>query len=146
MGDTGREAYDELIRRSRERGVLASCEVLLGWDEQTYMPRGGGEQRGQQLALLAGLQHELAPTIRPRRLARRGRGVGGGRVPIQNLPKRPTSANCDGRSTARRNCRVHACRGTRAPPRTASKSGSSPVASRASPGSARAGGDRQAQA
>ncbi len=60
MGDTGRAAYDELIRRSRERGVLASCAALLGWDEQTYMPRGGGEQRGQQLALLAGLQHERA--------------------------------------------------------------------------------------
>ncbi len=60
MADKGRESYDELIRRSRERGVLASCASLLGWDEQTYMPRGGGAHRGQQLALLAGLQHERA--------------------------------------------------------------------------------------
>src|SRR5262249_19413292 len=33
---------------------------LLGWDEQTYMPRGGAEHRGNQMALLAGLHHEKA--------------------------------------------------------------------------------------
>jgi carboxypeptidase Taq len=53
-------AYDELIRRSREKSLLASCTSLLGWDEQTYMPRGGAEHRGNQMALLAGLQHEKA--------------------------------------------------------------------------------------
>ncbi len=56
----GREAYDDLIRRSRERAVLASCSALLGWDEQTYMPTGGAENRGNQLALLAGLHHDRA--------------------------------------------------------------------------------------
>ena len=53
-------AYDELIRRSREQAVLASCSALLGWDEQTYMPTGGAENRGNQLALLAGMHHERA--------------------------------------------------------------------------------------
>lgn len=52
--------YDELIRRSREVSLLGSCSALLGWDEQTYMPRGGAEHRGNQMALLAGLQHERA--------------------------------------------------------------------------------------
>src|SRR3954452_22379452 len=53
-----RAAYDELIRRAREQSLLASCSALLGWDEQTYMPAGGAENRGNQLALLAGLHHE----------------------------------------------------------------------------------------
>jgi carboxypeptidase Taq len=53
-------AYDELIRRSREESLLASCSELLSWDEQTYLPRGGTEHRGNQMALLAGLHHEKA--------------------------------------------------------------------------------------
>jgi carboxypeptidase Taq len=57
---TPHDAYDELIRRSKEQALLASCSSLLGWDEQTYMPRGGAEHRGNQMALLAGLHHEKA--------------------------------------------------------------------------------------
>ncbi len=57
-------AYDELIRRAREAALLDSCAVLLGWDEETYMPRGGAEHRGNQMALLAGIQH--ARTTDPR--------------------------------------------------------------------------------
>src|SRR5215210_1100058 len=53
-----RAAYDELIGRVREAALLASCAELLGWDEQTYMPRGGVAHRGDQMALLAGLHHE----------------------------------------------------------------------------------------
>src|SRR5438874_3003326 len=53
-------AYDELIRRSKEQSLLASCSSLLGWDEQTYMPRGGVENRSNQMGLLAGLHHEKA--------------------------------------------------------------------------------------
>jgi carboxypeptidase Taq len=52
--------YDELVRRWRERALLASCSAVLGWDEQTYMPTGAAEARGEQLALLAGLQHDRA--------------------------------------------------------------------------------------
>jgi carboxypeptidase Taq len=51
-------AYDELIRRVREETLLTSCEALLEWDEETYMPPGGVENRSEQLALLAGLLHE----------------------------------------------------------------------------------------
>lgn len=53
-------AYLELLRRVREETLLASCAELLGWDEETYMPRGGGPHRGDQMALLAGLCHERA--------------------------------------------------------------------------------------
>ena len=53
-------AYDELIRRSREQQLLSSCSALLSWDEHTYMPKGGAEHRGNQLALLAGIHHDRA--------------------------------------------------------------------------------------
>ena len=52
------EAYEELLRRSRERTLLASVSAVLGWDEQTYMPKYGATLRGDQLGLLAGLEHE----------------------------------------------------------------------------------------
>lgn len=52
--------YHELLRRVREEALLGSCAELLGWDEETYMPRGGGPHRGDQMALLAGLCHERA--------------------------------------------------------------------------------------
>ena len=52
------KAYDELIRRVREEGLLTTIEALLEWDEETYMPAGGVENRSEQLALIAGLLHE----------------------------------------------------------------------------------------
>jgi carboxypeptidase Taq len=57
-------AYDELIVQARERSMLASCATLLSWDEWTYLPRGGMAGRGDQMAFLAGLEHEYA--TRPR--------------------------------------------------------------------------------
>jgi carboxypeptidase Taq len=53
-------AYDELVRRSREEALLASCISVLGWDELTYMPRSGADHRGRQMALLASLHHDRA--------------------------------------------------------------------------------------
>jgi carboxypeptidase Taq len=53
-------AYDELLRRTREEALLASCVELLNWDEETYMPPAGVEHRSAQLALLAGLRHVQA--------------------------------------------------------------------------------------
>ncbi len=53
-------AYDELLRRSREETLLASCAELLGWDEETYLPRGGVSHRANQQALLACLLHDRA--------------------------------------------------------------------------------------
>jgi carboxypeptidase Taq len=53
-------AYEELIRRAREQTLLGSCAVLLSWDEETYLPRGGVAYRADQLAYLAGLGHDQA--------------------------------------------------------------------------------------
>ncbi len=52
------QAYDELMRRVREETLLTTVEALLDWDEETYMPAGGVENRSEQLALVAGLLHE----------------------------------------------------------------------------------------
>src|SRR5215813_13792751 len=59
------QAYSELIRRVKEYSLLASCAGVLGWDERTYMPRRGAAHRGEQMALLARLTHEMmtAPVI-----------------------------------------------------------------------------------
>lgn len=57
---TPADAYAELIRRSRSLALLNSASAVLGWDQQTYMPKGGAELRGDQLALLAGMAHEKA--------------------------------------------------------------------------------------
>jgi carboxypeptidase Taq len=53
-------AYAELIRRTREESLLASCAEVLAWDEDICMPPAGAEHRAAQLALLAGLQHARA--------------------------------------------------------------------------------------
>jgi carboxypeptidase Taq len=53
------QAYAELTRRARDCALLESCAGLLGWDERTYMPHGGSAHRGEQMALLARLRHEL---------------------------------------------------------------------------------------
>jgi carboxypeptidase Taq len=50
--------YAELMRRVREEALLASCGDVLAWDEETYLPRGGVPHRAEQMALLAGLEHE----------------------------------------------------------------------------------------
>jgi carboxypeptidase Taq len=53
------QAYSDLMRRVRECGLLESCAGVLGWDERTYMPHGGSAHRGEQMALLARLRHEM---------------------------------------------------------------------------------------
>ena len=55
---SAKEAYDKLLTIVREIGTLESCAAVLGWDERTYMPRGGAEHRASQLSLLAGMVHE----------------------------------------------------------------------------------------
>ena len=57
---TPEQAYAELIRRSREQTILASCLDLLEWDEEVCMPRGGGDHRAEQSAVLAGIVHDQA--------------------------------------------------------------------------------------
>lgn len=58
-------AYDRLKARFARIAALGEAAAMLQWDASTMMPRGGGESRGEQLAALAGLAHELltAPVV-----------------------------------------------------------------------------------
>jgi carboxypeptidase Taq len=52
--------YEAVLDHARVTSTIATCDALLGWDEQTYLPRGGSDYRGKQHALLAGLVHDRA--------------------------------------------------------------------------------------
>jgi len=47
-----------LKQRLQEIDDLRGAGSVLGWDQATYMPPGGAESRGRQLALLSRLAHE----------------------------------------------------------------------------------------
>jgi len=52
--------YDALRAHFRDVALLGSTSALLAWDQETFLPRGGGDRRAAQLALLATLAHERA--------------------------------------------------------------------------------------
>ena len=56
---------DELLDRLDEVAQLQGAAALLSWDQATYMPTGGAETRGRQLATVTRLAHEkfVAPQI-----------------------------------------------------------------------------------
>jgi carboxypeptidase Taq len=58
-------AYERLTERFARIAVLGEAEAMLSWDAAAMMPSGGGRARGDQLAVLAGLAHELltAPKV-----------------------------------------------------------------------------------
>jgi carboxypeptidase Taq len=58
MAEDSNKAYQRLLHLSREIQLLDSSMSLLDWDQKTYIPRGGSENRGNQLALLAGISHQ----------------------------------------------------------------------------------------
>lgn len=41
-----------------ETNILNGISALLGWDQLVFMPSGGAEQRGAQMAYIGGLAHE----------------------------------------------------------------------------------------
>ena len=52
------DAMAELRMRLGEISDLSSAAAVLGWDQATFMPRGGATARGAQLATLSRLAHE----------------------------------------------------------------------------------------
>lgn len=60
MTDDSKKAYDRLLDLSKEIYLLNSCMSVLDWDQKTYIPKGGVQNRGNQLALLAGISHQKA--------------------------------------------------------------------------------------
>jgi hypothetical protein len=79
----GRPAHERRLRPPqvplRPHGLVGEAGAVLHWDASAMMPPGGGAARGEQLATLAGLAHEMltaprSPTTwqRPRRAAATG--------------------------------------------------------------------------
>ncbi|MFK7909405.1 MAG: carboxypeptidase M32 [Akkermansiaceae bacterium] len=52
-------AYNKLCEKMREISLIGNAAGVLGWDQETYMPRGGVDYRAKQLAWLSGKTHEL---------------------------------------------------------------------------------------
>ncbi|HRK18081.1 MAG TPA: carboxypeptidase M32 [Hyphomicrobiaceae bacterium] len=50
--------FESLKDRFAEIADLNGASAVLGWDQATYMPRGGSDVRGRQLATLSRLAHE----------------------------------------------------------------------------------------
>ena len=54
---TNNTAYAELMAHVRQTEALAKVAERLGWDQETMMPRGGAEQRGEEMAAMEGVLH-----------------------------------------------------------------------------------------
>ncbi len=50
--------YKELLERLTELNSLEQVDAILGWDQQTYMPQGAFQQRGQQCSVIVGIAHD----------------------------------------------------------------------------------------
>lgn len=50
-------AYAELMAFQRQTEALAQISGRLGWDQETMMPRGAAEQRGEEMAAIEGVLH-----------------------------------------------------------------------------------------
>jgi len=53
--------YDQLFELSKTIKTIASIELLLDWDQETYMPSAAIDFRAEQKALMAGHIHKLRP-------------------------------------------------------------------------------------
>ena len=58
-------AYERLTTRFARIATVGEASAMLGWDASVMMPPGGAAARGDQLAVLSGLVHELttAPAL-----------------------------------------------------------------------------------
>lgn len=56
--------FDELMAYQRETEALGQVMGRLGWDQETIMPQGAADQRGEELAALEGVLH--ARRVNPR--------------------------------------------------------------------------------
>ncbi|MCF7928495.1 MAG: carboxypeptidase M32 [Spirochaetales bacterium] len=59
MSQSAREKAIERLREiGREIYLLSHVNALLGWDQETYMPRAAVEERAEQLSVLEGMIHD----------------------------------------------------------------------------------------
>ena len=73
------DVMTDLRRRLREVWNISRASAVLGWDELTYMPPGGAQDRGEQEATLDRLAHECFTSDETGKLLARARAAGIGR-------------------------------------------------------------------
>jgi carboxypeptidase Taq len=56
---TNPPAYDRLVARFARIATVGEAIGMLGWDASVMMPPGGAAARGDQLAVLSGIAHEM---------------------------------------------------------------------------------------
>ena len=54
---TNNKAYAQLMAFQRQTEALSLVAERLGWDQETMMPRGAGEQRSEEMAAMEGILH-----------------------------------------------------------------------------------------
>lgn len=59
MNDRGIKAYSGLYKLSKHVAVISSIQMLLEWDQETYMPPSGINLRSLQIEYMATLSHQL---------------------------------------------------------------------------------------
>ena len=58
MDTSQKQSLDFIYNQQKELSVLGGIGALLGWDQMTYMPAKGAQERGEQTALLSSLAHK----------------------------------------------------------------------------------------
>jgi len=53
-----RESLDFINNQQKELSVLGGIGALIGWDQMTYMPKRGAQEKSEQSALLSKIVHE----------------------------------------------------------------------------------------
>jgi carboxypeptidase Taq len=53
------DPYARVVHRFATAGKIAAAQMMLNWDAQTHMPRGGAWARGEQMAALTEVSAEL---------------------------------------------------------------------------------------
>ena len=71
---TATGSYTQLLDHVRECSLLSSTAEILGWDNETMMPKEGLDYRSKQMALLARLTHERATDSRLAELIQDAKG------------------------------------------------------------------------
>ena len=62
------KTLEPLTRRLLEIQRVNSAASVLSWDQETYMPAGGGAARAEQIATLQGIAHQKLVSLETERL------------------------------------------------------------------------------
>ncbi|HEX5025557.1 MAG TPA: carboxypeptidase M32, partial [Agriterribacter sp.] len=53
------QKYQDYVKRMHKIGDVKNALAVLQWDQETYLPTKGAAFRGQQMATLSEIAHEL---------------------------------------------------------------------------------------